>query len=321
MNEIQKQEAAPLVARVYDREQIDLIKDTVAKGATDTELRLFLYQCQRTGLDPLLKQIHAVKRWDSSSRREVMAIQVGIDGYRLIADRTGRYAGNEDAEFGPAIDDGGRPVPGWAKVTVYKIVAGEPRPFSAKVFWREYAGRKKDGSLNSFWRDKPCTMLSKVAEAHALRKAFPAELSGVYTREEMDQAGPEMVQAGPEADHSDPAARPAEASPPGGPPPTRPAQSPEDAMIGKIRTALQEAGVPEELWDEMIRKASHRVGSWGVDRLRSRTVTLAQVSACYGELRRQLNEVMSNREPEPGPADEQEPEVDPRGQEPEENPL
>src|SRR4051812_7591063 len=70
-------------------DQIDLIKSTIANGASDNELKLFLYQCERTGLDPLAKQIYSIKRGGK------MVTQIGIDGARLVAQRTGRYAGQD----------------------------------------------------------------------------------------------------------------------------------------------------------------------------------------------------------------------------------
>jgi phage recombination protein Bet len=168
----------------FSEEQVGLLKRTICKGATDDEFLLFVSQCKRTGLDPFSRQIHAVKRWDSQSQREVMTIQTGIDGYRLIADRTGLYAGNDE----PKYDTEDADHPNKATVTVWKIVAGQRVPFTRSARWEEFKQTKKDGTLTRFWKTMPYLMLGKVAEALALRAAFPQELSGIYTNEEMEQA-------------------------------------------------------------------------------------------------------------------------------------
>lgn len=185
--------AEPVAAPQFTNEKIELIKQTVAKGATDDELAMFLHVCQRTGLDPFMRQIHAIKRWNSAEKKMTMAIQTAIDGYRLIADRTGNYM-PDDSEPIYSYDGEG----GLEKCTVFVQKYHEKSKVWKRVpgtaHYSEYVQRKRPeanqelGEPTQFWKDKPHIMLSKCAEALALRKAFPAELSGIYTHEEMMQA-------------------------------------------------------------------------------------------------------------------------------------
>ncbi|RYG36371.1 hypothetical protein EON81_10020, partial [bacterium] len=220
----------------------ELIRRTVAAGATNDELELFLHMARRSGLDPLARQIHFVKR------RGRGVVQVGIDGLRLTADRTGLDAGNEDPEFFGSTDTG---YPGKAKVTVYKLVAGLRCAFTASARWDEYYPGDEQGFM---WRKMPSTMLGKCAEALALRKAFPADLSGLFIHEEMEQAG---AASNPAEPYGEPETPPV--SPPAAPKPKTgkraaqpskaedPATAPE-AVVSGYRDVIERWGMTLEDW-------------------------------------------------------------------------
>lgn len=179
-----EQQAASIMAlgsRSLTPEQVRLIKATVAKGATDDELRLFLAVCGKTGLDPFTKQIHFIKYKQGAPGSTV----TGIDGYRLVAQRSGEYQGQVGPEWCGA-DGLWREVwledkaPAAARVGVWR--SGFKEPVWGVATWKSY------NAPGPMWSRMPAEMLAKCAEALALRKAFPAELSGLYTAEEMAQA-------------------------------------------------------------------------------------------------------------------------------------
>lgn len=180
-----------------DKEKLDLLKNTICKGSTDHEFQLFVYACKRSGLDPFMKQIHAVKRPErqkDGTYADVMTIQTGIDGYRLIADRTGRYCPGRSPTF--SYDKNGNLFSATAYVKK-QTKDGTWHEVEAIAHYEEYVQRKKDGVPTQFWNKMGRSQLGKCAEALSLRKAFPAELSGIYTMEEMAQSNNPVVMTVP----------------------------------------------------------------------------------------------------------------------------
>lgn len=164
----------------------ELLAKTLLRGASPEEVEAFMAQVERTGLDPLSRQIYVIRR------DKGLQAQVSIDGLRLIAERSGKYAG----QLGPfwCGEDGlwqevwlKNEPPAAAKVAVLRQDFREP--LWAVARWTSYCPAADDSRAASMWAKMPDLMLAKVAEALALRKAFPMEASGLYTGEEMAQAG------------------------------------------------------------------------------------------------------------------------------------
>ena len=173
---------------LWTPEQTQLISTTIAPGCSPDELKLFAYACQRTGLDPFSRQIYAIKRGGK------MTISSGIDGLRSIAERTGQLDGSSSywcGEDGVWVDVwlSSKP-PAAAKTIIYR--KGCAHPFTATARFADFnAGQ-------GLWSKMPSVMIAKCSEAQALRRAFPADLSGVYSTDEMDQAvEPVTVTAAP----------------------------------------------------------------------------------------------------------------------------
>jgi phage recombination protein Bet len=180
--------------------QITVLKSLGLEEATQSDLGLFFHQCTRTGLDPFAKQIYMIGRKAKENGQFVTkyTIQTGIDGYRLIARRAADRAREKyrtEATLWCGEDGVWRDVwlgsqpPAAAKVTVVR----EGEPFTAVAVYQEYVQLAKDYQTqqmgpNSMWKKMAANQLSKCAEAAALRKAFPQDLSGVYVDAEMGQA-------------------------------------------------------------------------------------------------------------------------------------
>lgn len=178
-DEITVYEAHEIKGFEETHDNIQLLKTTLTAARTDltdAELKLFLYQVKRTALDPLARQIYVMKNGGK------LSFITSIDGYRLVAERSGKYMGQTKTEW--EFDDDGKLLN--ATVGVIKKVGDDKDTTYATAWFDEYA--KDLDKYYSMWKKMPKTMIAKVAESLALRKAFPQELGGVYTEEEMQQA-------------------------------------------------------------------------------------------------------------------------------------
>jgi phage recombination protein Bet len=194
----------------YTGAQLALIKRTVAKDTNPDEFDLFMAVARMKALDPFSKQISAIVFNKDKPDKRNMSIITTIDGMRAMAARSGRYRPDEDE---PAItyDDALRcstnPL-GIVKAVVRIYIAdnakgGGWKPVSGVAYWDEFAPikdewafdeaankRKPTGkqTLDGNWPKMGRIMICKCAEAQALRKAFPEDLSGIYEGSELDRA-------------------------------------------------------------------------------------------------------------------------------------
>lgn len=162
----------------WSETQLSALKTLGLSNASKGDLSFFFHQAQRTGLDPFARQIYMIERGGR------FGIQTSIDGFRIIAQRSGKYAGQDGpywcGEDGQWVDVWLKPTPPLAaKVGVFHQDFHEPLYAVAK--WESYA------QSSPIWKKMPELMLAKCAESLALRKAFPNDLSGIYTDEEMPQ--------------------------------------------------------------------------------------------------------------------------------------
>lgn len=163
----------------------------------------FKHTCDRTGLDPLARQIYCIGRF--SQGQVEWSIQTAIDGFRVIAERSQKYAGQDGAEWLTEAGDwvpvfvkklhGDHPLA--ARVNVYRHDWKDDKPAVGIATWDEYAQTKRNGGLTAMWEQRGPGQLAKCAEALAMRKAFPQDLSGLYTDDEMrPEVAPEVEVTG-----------------------------------------------------------------------------------------------------------------------------
>lgn len=193
-------------------EMISVLRNSFYPGATDASIKMVIAHCTAAGLDPMLKPVHivpmSVKKPGTAKDYEWRdVVMPGIGLYRIQATRSGVYLGKTEPEFGPDVTRklGSKEVtyPQWCRVTVRKQVGSMVAEFTAREFWMEnYATAGKDTEApNAMWTKRPYGQLAKVAEAQALRQAFPELLGGTHTAEEMEgkalDEGREMIDVTP----------------------------------------------------------------------------------------------------------------------------
>jgi hypothetical protein len=185
---------------MLNQDEVTIVKNSIAKGASDEELKFCLTVARRYRLDPFKQQIWFVRRWDSNADNGgngkgafVWTPQVGINGLLFAAarDHKDQLGSVSLPEYGPMVKVGATLAPEWARVKVWK--KGESEPTEAQAWWDEYA--PADLSKAPFWRKMPRRMIAKCATALAIRQAYP-DLGGLYIPEECERINEDVTPGG-----------------------------------------------------------------------------------------------------------------------------
>ena len=164
------------------------VKNYIAPGATDQEVLYFIELCKAQKLNPFVRDAYLVKYGNQPAQiivgKDVFLKKAGENPYFnglkagiVVVDKNGDVKEREGSLKVP----GDELIGGWCEV----YLKNREYPTKCLVSLDEYIQKKKDGTVNSMWSSKPCTMIRKVAQSQALREAFPNELRGLYEKEEM----------------------------------------------------------------------------------------------------------------------------------------
>lgn len=191
MNTLPANIQTALTERSIDTAVWTTLQNSVFPGAKDESILLAVDYCKARKLDILKKPCHIVPmsvtdaKTGNKNWRDV--IMPGIYEQRITAFRTGQMAGQDEPVFGDTVTFRGIDAPEWCIVTVYRFINNERCAFSHTEYFCEACATTKEGKPNSMWSKRPRGQLAKCAEAGALRKAFPDELGGVITADEVNE--------------------------------------------------------------------------------------------------------------------------------------
>nr|DAW81547.1 MAG TPA: RecT protein [Caudoviricetes sp.] len=159
-------------------------------NATDMDMIYCMKVAETFNLNPILKQIYFVERVTNINGQRISKIEplAGRDSFLTLAHRSGKFAGIESEcaiKQKAVLQDGEWMNKNELVATARVYRTDNERPFCAEVSYGEYVQRTGKGEITKFWREKPETMLKKVAESQALRKAF--DISGLYSVDEVGE--------------------------------------------------------------------------------------------------------------------------------------